>query len=64
MPGETSPILKDFAPETGNEDDMEYLNYGIGVVKDDGTAEYIEYDVKSKTYKSYDVKLETYESME
>lgn len=64
MPGETLPILKDFAPETGNKDDMEYLNYGIGVVKDDGTKVYIEYDVKLKTYKSYDVKLETYESME
>ncbi len=64
MPGETSPILKDFAPETGNKDDMEYLNYSIGVVKDDGTKVYIEYDVKLKTYKSYDVKLETYESME
>lgn len=64
MPGETLPILKDSAPETGNKDDMEYLNYNIGVVKDDGTAVYIEYDVKLKTYKSYDVKIETYKSME
>jgi hypothetical protein len=51
MPGETSPKFKAFGPETGNKEDMEYLNYDITLVKEDGTTVYIEYDAKLKTYK-------------
>lgn len=51
MPGETSPKFETFAPDTGKSEDIEYLEYQISVVKEDGTTVYLTYDAKLKTYK-------------
>jgi ABC-type Fe3+-hydroxamate transport system substrate-binding protein len=50
MPGETSPKFESFAPETGNVEDIEYLQYDITVVDENGQEIYLTYDVKLKMY--------------
>ncbi|CAM2079568.1 MAG: DUF4352 domain-containing protein [uncultured Clostridium sp.] len=50
MPGETSPKFESFAPATGNAEDVEYLQYEITVVDENGEEIYLSYDVKLKTY--------------
>lgn len=51
LSGETSPIFQSFGPDTKNPDDVEYLEYQITVVDEDGKEIYLTYDVKLKTYK-------------
>ena len=51
LSGETSPTFQAFGPSTKNPDDMEYLEYQITVVGEDGNEIYLTYDVKLKTYK-------------
>lgn len=53
MPGEMSPKFESFAPATGNADDIEYLEYEITVVDEDGEEIYLSYDVKLKMYEWY-----------
>lgn len=53
MSGETSPKFQTFGPDTGNADDLEYLEYEITVVDESGKEIYLTYDVKLKTYKWY-----------
>lgn len=50
MPGETSPKFESFAPATGNSEDIEYLQYEITVIDENGEEIYLTYDVKLKTY--------------
>lgn len=50
MPGETSPKFESFAPATGNSEDIEYLQYEITVINENGEEIYLTYDVKLKTY--------------
>lgn len=50
MPGETSPKFESFAPATGNSEDIEYLQYEITVIDENGEEIYLSYDVKLKTY--------------
>ena len=50
MPGETSPKFESFAPATGNVEDIEYLQYDITVVDENGQEIYLTYDVKLKMY--------------
>lgn len=50
IPGETSPKFESFAPATGNAEDVEYLQYEITVVDENGEEIYLSYDVKLKTY--------------
>ena len=50
MPGETSPKFETFAPATGNTEDIEYLQYDITVVDENGQEIYLTYDVKLKMY--------------
>lgn len=49
-PGETSPKFESFAPATGNSEDIEYLQYEITVINENGEEIYLTYDVKLKTY--------------
>ena len=48
MPGETSPKFETFA--TGNTEYIEYLQYDITVVDENGQEIYLTYDVKLKMY--------------
>ena len=50
MPGETSAKFETFAPETGNTEDIEYLQYDITVIDENGQEIYLTYDVKLKMY--------------
>ena len=53
LSGETSPIFESFGPDTRNADDVEYLEYQITVVDENGKEIYLTYDAKLKTYKWY-----------
>lgn len=49
-PGETSPKFESFAPESGEEDDMEVLEYELTIQGEDGTEYFVYYDVKLDKY--------------
>lgn len=51
MSGETSPKFETFGPDTGSSDDLEYLEYQITVVDENGKEIHLTYDAKLKTYK-------------
>lgn len=51
LSGETSPVFQSFGPDTRSADDIEYLEYEITVVDEDGKEIYLTYDAKLKTYK-------------
>lgn len=50
LPGETSPVFKTFAPETGNIDDIEILVIKIRAESIEGKTIVIEYDTKLNKY--------------
>ena len=54
-PGETSPKFESFAPESGEEDDMEVLEYELTIQGEDGTEYFVNYDVKLDKYEVIEI---------
>lgn len=54
-PGETSPKFETFAPESGEEDDIEVLEYELTIQGEDGTEYFVNYDVKLDKYEVIEI---------